>query len=51
MEQPFSKGGKAQQEGRPEEQWKRKMIYTCENAFPFVNKVRLYSKAWRIVFA
>lgn len=36
--QPFSKGGKKdQQEGRPEDQWKRKTVYTCETAFPFVN--------------
>jgi len=40
LEQPFTKvaGGNAQQEGNPLEQWKRKLVYTCETAFPFVNR-------------
>lgn len=37
--QPFTKlaKGKAQSEGRPEEQWTRRTIYLCNHAFPFVN--------------
>jgi hypothetical protein len=37
--QPFTKGKKGvqQSEGRPEDQWTRKSIFTVDHAFPFVN--------------
>ena len=38
LEQPFTKGSSTQSEGKPEDQWKRKIFYTCEYAFPYVNK-------------
>ncbi len=35
--QPFIKGKKEQSQGRPEDQWTRKTIYRCQDAFPFVS--------------